>query len=130
MTSAQRPFHLFKDAIAPGNGKVDWGRLVWLSNRERAGVETTVGYVEIAPHTSNPTHRHHTCSETLLVLEGSLDHLVGRDTVPLQPGDALVVPPGMVHGATNTGGTTARMVVVYDVGERDFETVESPPAIK
>lgn len=118
------PFHLFRDAVARGNGEVDWGRLVWLSNHERAGIGATVGYVEIAPHSSNPTHRHHKCSETLFVLEGSLDHIVGAQTVPLQPGDVLVVPPGMAHGAANTGDTTARMVVVYDVGERDFEAVE------
>lgn len=122
--SEQRPFHLFKDAVAPEHGVVDWGRLVWLSNRERAGFDATIGYVEIAPHTSNPTHRHHTCSETLFVLDGTLDHVVGADTVALERGDVLVVPPGMAHGAANTGGTTARMVVVYDAGERDFEAVD------
>jgi quercetin dioxygenase-like cupin family protein len=121
----ERQFHIFRDPIAPEHGRVDWGRLVWLSNRERAGVDATVGYVEIAPHTANPTHRHHTCSETLFVLEGTLDHLVGPDTVELRAGDVLVVPRGMAHGAINKGGTTARMVVVYDVGERDFEAVES-----
>lgn len=122
--SEDETFRLFKDAIAPEEGQVDWGRLVWLSNRARSGIEATVGYVEIAPHTSNPTHRHHTCSETLFVLEGSLKHLVGEETVSLVPGDVLVVPPSMAHGARNTGDTTARMVVVYDIGDRDFEAVE------
>jgi quercetin dioxygenase-like cupin family protein len=118
------PYQVFKDAVALQQGLVDWGRLVWLANRKQAGIEATVGYGEIAPHTSNPAHRHHRCSETVFVLEGSLDHLAGADTVALQTGDVLVVPPGMVHKAANTGDTTARMVVVYDVGERDFEAVE------
>lgn len=119
-----RPFLLYKDATGPGAGEVDWGRLHWIANRSNSGVGATVGYVEITPHTANPVHRHQTCSEVLVVLEGSIDHIVGDESVELGPGDALVVPPGMRHGAINLGATTARMIVVYDTGERDFEVAD------
>lgn len=124
MNAGDGQHRVFKNAVAPEHGRVDWGRLVWLSSHERSGVDATLGYVEISPHTSNPTHRHHTCSETLFLLEGRLDHLVGPETVTLEAGDVLVVPPGLAHGATNIGDSIARMVVVYDTGDRDFEPVE------
>lgn len=115
---------MFRNAITSGRGEMSWGRLVWLSNRDLADVDATVGYVEIAPRAANPNHRHHTCSETLFVLEGEIDHLVGDETVHLRSGDVLVVPAGMVHGASNMGDTPARMVVVYDTGSRDFEAIK------
>lgn len=115
--------HLFKNLTAPPAGAVDWGRLVWLANREMAGLDATVGYVEIAPGARNPLHRHANCSEVLVLLEGELEHAVGEEWVDLSSGDVLVVPPGMAHGARNPGLTVARMVVAYDSGERGFETV-------
>lgn len=118
------PYLVFKDATGPGPGGMDWGRLHWIANRPNAGVDATVGYVEIAPHTANPVHRHNNCSEVLVMLEGSIDHIVGEESVQLGPGDALVVSPGLRHGAINLGDTTARMIVVYDTGERDFEAAD------
>jgi len=120
----ERPFQLIEGATAAGTGAMDWGRLVWIANRASSGIEATVGYVEIFPHTGNPVHRHHTCSEIMVVLEGTINHIVGEESVTLKKGDALLVPPGMRHGAINIGSTTARMIVAYDTGERDFEVAE------
>lgn len=117
----ERTYQLIKNATGPGSGTMDWGRLVWIADRARSGVGSTVGFVEILPGTGNPLHRHNTCSEIMVVLEGRISHAVGDETVELGDGDALVVPPGMSHGAYNTGTATARMIVVYDSGERDFE---------
>jgi quercetin dioxygenase-like cupin family protein len=86
-------------------------------------VGATVGFVEILAGQANPLHVHADCSEILVLLEGSLSHVVGEETVELVAGDVLVVPPGMVHRAANNGTATARMVVVYDSGLRTFEVV-------
>lgn len=121
---SDQPFQLFRGAVASNGGDTDWGRLVWLADGATAGVEATVGFVEILPRTANPTHRHPDCHEVLVVLEGTLEHRVGDGTVDLHPGDVLVVPPGMIHGARNPGEVTARMLVVYDRGRRGYEPVE------
>ena len=118
---SEKEYQLIGAAIAPGTGVMDWGRLVWIANRATSGIESTMGYVEILPGANNPLHRHHTCSETMFVIEGTIRHIVGDDSVELTAGDALVVPPGMLHGAANIGTKTARMIVAYDTGERDFE---------
>lgn len=113
----------FENMTAQPAGATDWGRLVWLANHDLAGIGATVGYVEIAPGTGNPLHRHSNCSEVLVLVEGELEHAVGDKWIDLAAGDVLVVPPGMVHGARNPGLTLARMVVAYDSGERAFEAV-------
>ena len=100
-----------------------WGTISWLTDGARDGVDVTVGYVEIAPDQANPLHVHDTCSETLVLLEGQLRHVVGDTEVALAAGDVLVVPAGMRHRAANSGSATARMVVVYDSGTRDFRAV-------
>jgi quercetin dioxygenase-like cupin family protein len=117
------PYLHFQSATNAPAGTTEWGRLVWLANRELAGMDATVGYVEIAPGTGNPLHRHANCSEVLLLIKGELEHAVGDEWVNLVAGDVLVVPPGMDHGALNPGLAVARMVVVYDSGEREFEAV-------
>jgi quercetin dioxygenase-like cupin family protein len=120
---SEQPYVHFQDALAPPNGNMEWGRLVWLANHDLVGMGATFGYVEIAAGTGNPLHRHSNCSEALLLIEGELEHAVGDEWLHLATGDVLVVPPGMDHGARNPGLTVARMVVVYDSGDRAFEAV-------
>ncbi len=117
------PYVHFQNVTAPPAGNMEWGRLVWLANQDLAGIGATVGYVEIAPGTGNPLHRHSNCSEVLHLIEGELEHAVGDEWIDLAAGDVLVVPPGMDHGARNPGLSVARMVVVYDSGDRAFEAV-------
>lgn len=124
MRGDQSIHQLFENATSSPLGTVDWGRLVWLANHGLAGIGATVGYVEISPGTGNPLHRHDNCSEVLILLEGQLEHVVAEESVELTAGDVLVVPSGMAHCARNPGSTIARMIVVYDSGERAFETID------
>jgi quercetin dioxygenase-like cupin family protein len=89
------------------------------------GAEITVGLVEIDAGMSNPVHYHPNCEEVLHLLEGSLDHRIGDDVVSITGGDTIHVPQGIVHGATNTGTTTARMLVAYPTGQREMVVVDS-----
>ncbi len=120
------PYTHRRSALSARDLTDTWGSISWLTDRARHGVEATVGYVEILPGEANPLHVHANCSEILVLLEGSLSHVVGEETVELEAGDVLVVPPGMVHRAGNHGDATARMVVVYDAGTRDFQAVDPP----
>lgn len=124
MASTDPRAHVHRAAALDSRDVTDvWGSISWLTDGARDGVDVTVGYVEIAPGQANPLHVHRTCSETLVLLEGRLRHVVGDDEVALAAGDVLVVPAGMAHRAANSGSGTARMVVVYDAGTRDFEAV-------
>jgi len=92
------------------------------------GVENTeviVSRVTIPPHTSLPKHWH-PGEEFAYLMEGSLTlWQEGKDNVPLQAGDAGVVPLEQVHTAT-TGEKGAKLIVlrVHRVGEPERVLVE------
>jgi putative monooxygenase len=99
-----------------------WGTLRWLASRGTGNAHgITVGLVTINRGMHNPRHRHPVSEEVLHLLRGRLRHTVGNDTVDLEPGDTIVIPPGMGHNATSTGAVAAEMVVAYPTGDRDFE---------
>jgi len=49
-----------------------------------------------------PAHRHDS-EEVVIVREGSAEFWVEGERVPLQAGDAIVLPAGVRHGFANTG---------------------------
>ena len=51
--------------------------------------------------TGPPAHRHRLESETFTVLDGELQVRVGREHRLLRPGEAVTVPPGVVHAFAN-----------------------------
>lgn len=97
-----------------------WGTLTWLASREISRSDITVGRVIIKPGKANPRHCHDSCEEVLYLLKGELSHSFGNETARMAAGDTLVVPPGVMHNALNTGETDAEMIVVYSAGTRDF----------
>lgn len=114
-----------RGALMPGPGGVQpWGWLGFVSDEASTGIEgVTVGMARIAPGDENPLHIHDNCAEIMLLLAGSIEHVVGVDVVHLDAGDVLIVPAGMPHQARNVGGETAEMVVVYNSGRRGFEAL-------
>lgn len=66
---------------------------------------------------STPTgHYHRTFSESFFILEGTValyDGAMWRET---KAGDYFYVPPGGVHGFTNTSGAPASMLVLFAPG--------------
>jgi mannose-6-phosphate isomerase-like protein (cupin superfamily) len=56
-----------------------------------------------------PAHIHKTHTETIVVLEGEGWMQIGPDSVHLQPGHLVVVPPGTVHGVRTTSKSPLRV---------------------
>ena len=98
----------------------DWGTLMWLASDELTSSNITVGRVVIKQGKSNPRHCHDNCEEVLYLLQGRLLHTFGDEKIEMIAGDTLVVPPGVMHNAINTGDTDADMIVTYSSGMRDF----------
>lgn len=119
---------LRRGALDPGSGmEHPWGWLNIVSDAATTGVENvTVGMARIEPGAENPLHIHGNCSEIILLLSGSVEHVVGKEMVELTTGDVLIIPAGVAHQARNVGSTRAEMVVVYDSGVRAFEVVDRP----
>jgi mannose-6-phosphate isomerase-like protein (cupin superfamily) len=117
-----------RGALDPSSGvEHPWGSLNFVSDRAMTGIDgVTVGMARIASGAENPLHIHANCSEIILLLSGSVEHVVGGDVIDLTAGDVLIVPAGVAHQARSVGSSPAEMVVVYDSGERGFQIVNDP----
>lgn len=103
----------------------DWGTLHWLAS-DAVGNATgvTLGRVLINAGDANPRHVHDNCEEVLYLLAGRLRHSIGEKIVELEPGDVLVVGPGIVHHAEAIGDEPADMIVAYSSAQRAFRAAD------
>ena len=71
--------------------------------------------VEVGGYTSFEKHCHEHC---VVILSGKGDVRLGNDLFPIEPNDAIHVPPMMPHQFRNTGNEPMRILCVVDK-ERD-----------
>ena len=60
-----------------------------------------------------PPHLHKELDEVMIVLEGTIHVLVGKEVVELHAGDWHVRPHGIVHTFWNAGDVPARLIDLY-----------------
>jgi mannose-6-phosphate isomerase-like protein (cupin superfamily) len=63
-----------------------------------------------------PLHFHRTISESFFVLSGTVTLLDGEREVQASSGDYLYVPPGGLHGFSNSTGEAASMLILFSPG--------------
>jgi mannose-6-phosphate isomerase-like protein (cupin superfamily) len=119
-------FILLPEALGTGSGvRHPWGSLNFVSERATTGVDgVTVGMARIESGAENPLHIHGNCSEIILLLSGSVEHVVGEEILHLVTGDVLIIAPAVPHQARSVGTTAAEMVVVYNSGQRGFQLAD------
>jgi quercetin dioxygenase-like cupin family protein len=66
-------------------------------------------------------HRH-SCGEVFVVHGGRGIYTVGDDVIVAEPGDVVVVPPGVWHSFRSDDATRLRHVAVFDCGQVDIES--------
>jgi|SRR5579862_5457851 len=65
------------------------------------------------PGTGAPPHRHPYDEEVIVVIEGVAEfHLDGR-LRRICEGDAVIVPPGVVHSFVNNSNSTLRTIAIF-----------------
>jgi quercetin dioxygenase-like cupin family protein len=74
-------------------------------------------WVDIDEGASFPEH-HHPHEQTVNVLEGELDLVVGGTTVRLRPGNVYVIPPDVPHSGTAV--TACRVLDVFAPTRDDY----------
>jgi mannose-6-phosphate isomerase-like protein (cupin superfamily) len=124
--SVPTPYLVRRGAVDPGAGAEQaWGWLNFLADEETTSTPgVTVGTARISPGQENPLHIHPNCTEIILFLAGSVEHVVGNDVVEVSQGDMLIVPAGVAHKARNVGPDPVDMVVIYNAGRRGFELAD------
>lgn len=75
--------------------------------------ETIMQYLDIAPKAVVPWHTHPDGHEISFLVEGELTlEEEGKGQRKLSAGEGFHIQPGVPHTATNTGATTAKVLVV------------------
>jgi len=99
----------------------DWGSLTWYANAALGNSDQmTVGKCVIKPGMANPIHSHPNCYETLVVMEGRIEHMVENGAyVPMAVGDAITIPANIRHNARNVGSRDAVLYIAFSSGVRE-----------
>ncbi|WP_166174922.1 cupin domain-containing protein [Rubrobacter tropicus] len=119
--------------VPPGGGRSVWlvGDLieVKLSSEDTGGAYSLVEETT-PPGGGPPPHSHLNEDETLYVLEGEVEFLVGEDSIPAGAGSCVYAPRGILHTWMNVGAAPSRMLGVITPGglERFFLEAGEPAA--
>jgi len=104
-----------------------FGTLRWISHPgSTSAQQLTAMDVRLLPRKGHAFHKHPDQEEVLFVVAGRLEQWIEREMRILGPGDAVFIPPGVVHASFNAGEEELRMLVVFSpsVGEMGFVAVE------
>ena len=104
-----------------------FGTLRWISHPSSTGAQQiTAMEARIIPGQGHDFHKHPDQEEVIFVVAGRLEQWIDHEMRILGPGDAVFIPPGMVHASFNAGDEELQMVVVFSpaVGDMGFVAVD------
>jgi quercetin dioxygenase-like cupin family protein len=107
--------------------RLDWGTLGWVSHPPSTGAtQLTVMEVTLEPGFGHDFHKHPAQEEVIYVRAGRIEQWLEERKHELGPGDAVFIPPDMVHASFTAGDETAQLVVTLGpcVGEGGYELVD------
>lgn len=105
---------------APGEGeRFDRGNRVVTIKADLGTV--SVHELSFEPSFRVPLHHHDDHVDAFYVLEGEVEFVVDGEVVRATPGTFVAAPPGTVHGFSNPGPSTARILNLHapDAGFAD-----------
>lgn len=99
-----------------------WGELRWLMGEKiQPDAAQTMGAVRINPGQRNPMHLHPNCEELLYVIAGRCEHVLGDETIIMNPGDLIRVPKNVPHYAQCVGDEPMHAIIVFSNGHRQTQ---------
>lgn len=69
--------------------------------------------VTVAPQSRIPRSINPHTEVAIIILEGSLDAILGRERMTVRPGHTVLIPAGAAHGFLNRYGEPARLLCVF-----------------
>ena len=79
---------------------------------QNGSASTQLVYFTLEPGAKVGDHAH-SADETLFVLEGTLEVIMGEERQRLSAGEVALIPAGVVHDTPNVGSETLRAVVFF-----------------
>jgi quercetin dioxygenase-like cupin family protein len=104
-----------------------WGLRRWVSHPPSTGARAlTVVTATLAPGQQHSFHRHPSQEEVIFVTAGEIEQWVEQEKRTLHPGDAVFIPPDVVHASFNVGQSDATMLAIFGpcVGEDGYEVID------
>ena len=84
-----------------------------LATKDNGAVALSVNDVDLDPDGGIPPHIHPTHEEAIVILEGTLEFLLGDETRTVGPGDTILAPAGVKHSMFNRSGKKARAITIF-----------------
>ena len=94
-----------------------------LAHRNSCIVKQSLAEARLPPGASSTPHYHPMTEEIYYILSGSAVMRIDRETRHVGPGDAIAIPPGLVHQITNPGPEMLKFLCCCAPGYEDFDTV-------
>ena len=113
---------IIRRADAPTQGGYPGVEREVLVGAAQGAMSLYVGHLEIGPGSRVPTHIHPDTEEAMVILEGSLEAILGDQLVTLGEGDTVLAPAGVKHGFLNKSGASARLLAIFP--KTQYERVE------
>ncbi|HJT31791.1 MAG TPA: cupin domain-containing protein [Pirellulales bacterium] len=101
-----------------------------LAHRNSSIRNQSLAEARLAPGQSTTAHYHPKSEEIYYILTGEGRMRLGDEVRQVGPGDAIAIPPGMVHQLTNTGREVLKLLCCCAPGYEHEDTVlvEEPNA--
>ena len=77
-----------------------------LAHRNASITNQSLAEARLPVGQSTTPHFHHRTEEIYYIISGIGVMRIGEESSPVGPGDAIAIPPGLVHQITNTGEQT------------------------
>lgn len=94
-----------------------------LAHRNSGIIKQSLAEARLPPGGVTTPHYHRATEEIYYILEGEALMLLGDEVRPVGPGDAIAIPPGLVHKITNTGSSMLKFLCCCAPGYEDEDTV-------
>ena len=102
-----------KQDVTPRAGSAPGLEVSDLVDAAQGSQSLKIGELTIAPNTRVPRHIHPNTEEAMIILEGTLDVVLGNQRMTVGPGHVVLAPAGTVHGFLNRTQEPARLLFVF-----------------
>ena len=94
-----------------------------LAHRNSSIRNQSLAEARLPPGARTTPHYHPKTEEIYYILEGEALMRIGDESRDVAAGDAIAIPPGLVHQITNTGDTTLKFLCCCAPGYEHDDTV-------
>ena len=99
-----------------------------LVGADQGSLSLHIEEVSVAPNARIPRRVNPRTEVAIIVQEGKVDAILGRERVPIGPGDTVLAPAGSAHGFLNRYEEPARLLFVFPTHQVERVEVSVPGA--